>query len=114
MKISLKLSKNMQKFQRLNIQDVIGKALTQSALMVQNKAKQLAPFDTGSLRRSITTDYSRLSRGIAVIGSPVPYATRRHYENFKNPQTLRYLERGYTDQKNQIDRLLAQAFNSYL
>lgn len=46
-------------------------SLQQSALEVQNKAKRLAPFLTGNLRRSITHEVKPLS---AKIGTDVVYA----------------------------------------
>lgn len=58
-------------------------------------AQILAPVDTGDLRASGRVE--PLENGSsAVFGGAsvdVPYARRRHYENRKNPQTLRYLER---------------------
>jgi len=46
-------------------------SLQQSALEVQNRAKRLAPFLTGNLRRSITHEVKPLS---AKIGTDVVYA----------------------------------------
>lgn len=61
---------------------------------IHRRAVALAPVDTrnlvnsGKIVRNRTADYS------IVFGSlRVRYARRRHYENKKNPQTLRYLER---------------------
>jgi hypothetical protein len=38
--------------------------------------------------------------------SQVPYARRRHFENQKNPQTLKYLERGGMDIVRNIRRYI--------
>lgn len=61
-------------------------------------ATQYAPVDQGHLRASGRIEKGQGS-GVKVVfggdgnGFSVPYAKRRHYENKKNPQTLRYLER---------------------
>lgn len=58
-------------------------------------AQILAPVDTGDLRASGRVEPEKNGNS-AVFGGAlvdVPYARRRHYENRKNPQTLRYLER---------------------
>jgi len=93
MKVSLKLSQPLEKFMKIDLSDPISKAMTQITLTVQNAAKTNAPYDTGTLRRSITSDFSQIRQGIAIVGSQVPYAKMRHYVNFKNPHTLFYLER---------------------
>lgn len=61
-------------------------------------ASILAPKDKGTLvksgrvKRLGAAAYEIVFGGTAG-GFSVPYAKRRHYENKKNPQTLRYLER---------------------
>lgn len=48
---------------------------TRAILAVEGKAKELAPVDTGTLRRSITHDVQPMAGGIrASAGSAVPYA----------------------------------------
>lgn len=57
-------------------------------------ARLLAPVDTGDLRASGKVEKFGNNGSSAVFGGgKVKYARRRHYENRKNPQTLRYLER---------------------
>lgn len=112
MKVQVKFGKKLNKFLNTDWDSTINKAMTRVTLMVQNKAKELAPVDTGTLRRSITSDFSRLSQGITVVGSPVPYARRRHFENYKNPQTLLYLERGYTEQESELKSILKNALEN--
>lgn len=111
MKIGFKKSKALSKFMEVDWEDEINVWLAKVALAVQNKAKQLAPVDTWTLRRSITTDYSNIQQWYVRVGSPVPYARRRHFENYKNPQTLRYLERWYTEQKSTLDWILKTHFS---
>lgn len=65
------------------------------AQVIVNRAKMLAPVLTGALRQSGRVEQSK-GKTTAIFGGKsvsVPYARRRHYENRKNPQTLRYLER---------------------
>lgn len=108
MKITIQVSEKTKKFMAVNWSDVIQRGLTKVTLMVQNRAKELAPYQTWTLRRSITSDFVKIRQGISIVWSPVPYARRRHYENKKNPQTLRYLERGYTEQIEEIKRVFLQ------
>ena len=62
---------------------------------VDRRAKILAPVDTRALVNSGKITPSRASDTYVVKfgSSKVPYARKRHYQNKKNPQTLRYLER---------------------
>jgi len=76
--------------------------LTQGALMVQNKAKENSPYHTGTLRRSITTDYSMMNTGKAVVWTNTVYARRREFENNKNPHTKYYMERAMKDSEANI------------
>lgn len=69
------------------------KALLEMSLDIHRRAGILAPFLTGALKKSGKVSKA-LEGYIVSFGSDrVPYAMRRHYENKKNPQTLRYLER---------------------
>ena len=53
-------------------------AMRSGALLVQNDAKQLAPFRTGTLRRSIHTEVEATGpgRAEAMVGTDVVYAAR--------------------------------------
>lgn len=70
------------------------RGLAEMATDIDTRAKVLAPKDTRALVNS-----SRIKRLSAVAyqisfgNRAVPYAYRRHYENYKNPQTLGYLSR---------------------
>jgi len=83
----MKLSENVRKAQK--------DALLEFTLIIQNAAKKKAPYDTGTLRRSITSSFETLSSLRTKIGSPVPYARRRHFENKKNPRIKFYLTNAY-------------------
>lgn len=59
-----------------------------------NTAGRLAPHLTGALQNSGRVERDDELKWSVVFGnSQVRYARRRHYENKRNPHTLRYLER---------------------
>ena len=73
---------------------------------VHRLATIYAPVETGNLRASgrverIVNGYKVKFGGSSGSSYSVPYARLRHYQNRKNPQTLRYLERaGKQTEKN--------------
>lgn len=72
-------------------------ASLEMATDILRQASILAPRDSGNLISSGRIEGKSgqyvVSFGGQTGGVDVPYAKRRHYENFKNPQTLLYLER---------------------
>lgn len=72
----------------------LDRVVLEMATDIDRFAKILAPKDTGNLVNSgkITRNKSA-SYTVSFGGNGIRYAKRRHYENKKNPQTLRYLER---------------------
>lgn len=74
--------------------------------IVQNSAKLNAPYQTWNLRSSITTQRERIKQWIVVVWSPVAYARRREFENRKNPDRRFYLQRWYTENVAEIDRII--------
>lgn len=69
-------------------------AVLEMAVDIHRQASILAPKD----KRNLVNSGQIIPRGQAHYavrfgGGSVPYAKRRHFENKKNPQTLRYLER---------------------
>ena len=74
----------------------MGKASLEMATDIHRQASLLAPVLSGNLVASgriekVTGGYEVAFGGSS--GFNVPYAKRRHFENKKSPQTLRYLER---------------------
>lgn len=64
--------------------------------VIKNRATMLAPELTGALKKSgrvVTNPQGGVSVIFGGDDVGVPYARRRHFENRKNPQTLRYLEK---------------------
>lgn len=91
----------------------IDRALNLMGHNIKDLAVMKAPELTGNLKASGRIEKDGDS--IEVIfgnGKPakvggVPYARRRHYENHKNPQTLRYLEKAG-------EEVLKKGLESYL
>jgi hypothetical protein len=74
---------------------------------VHRTSQILAPKLTRSLVKSGRIVRKGLAHYAVRYGDrQVPYARRRHYENRKNPQTLRYLERAGDAASRNIKRYL--------
>ena|SRR5690606_10261736 len=71
----------------------LDKAVASMMTDIHARSAELAPKDTRALVNSGRIIRKGSANYIVKYGSSkVPYALRRHYENKKNPQTLRYLE----------------------
>lgn len=72
---------------------------------IHRVASMLAPKDSralvnsGRIKRNGPGNYS-----VIFGGGSVPYARRRHFENKKNPQTLKYLQNAGEAAKRNIGR----------
>lgn len=74
MSIDIRISDNSKLFAEAS-QEALKIAAEAIGLEVEKNAKQLAPFDTGRLRNSIThTVVSKPNGAAAVVGSAVEYA----------------------------------------
>lgn len=96
-----------------DIKNPIQKAMLQITMIVQNQAKINAPFQTWTLRRSITSDLTRIVNLYSVVGSPVAYARRREYENNLHPDRKFYLKRWYEMNETKIKSIIQTALKSY-
>ena len=85
-----------------NVSKGIELALTKIGLIIQNRAKENAPFLTWTLRKSITTDFNKVKSWTVIVWSPVSYATKREYENRAHPDRKFYLKRWYTENADRI------------
>lgn len=75
-------------------EEVLDRAETEMAVDILNRAIMNAPKDSGALVRSGRIVKSpRGGKAVQFGDNSVRYAYRRHFENKKNPQTLRYLKR---------------------
>lgn len=66
----------IKRLERLGGEDQLNKSLGQASAIVERAAKQLAPKDTGELRRSIT---SKVENKQGIIFTPLEYAPYIEY-----------------------------------
>ena len=97
-----------------NVSKSIQLMLMKIALEISNTAKTLAPYLSGTLRRSIWIATNRIAQGVVVVWSPVAYAKRREFENKLNPNRKLYLERWYTMNKEKIDKIAKESMHKAL
>jgi len=114
--INLNANGDIKKAQKMaiNVDNAIELALSKIWLMVQNTAKINSPYDRGTLRRSISTDFSKIKQGLVVVWSPVVYARIREFVNKKNPHTKFYLMRWFTENKTKINQIIKTALKDKL
>lgn len=79
-----------------------------------NNAKINAPYLSGDLRDSIGWKFEMVQQGYIIVGSDMPYARRREYENNKNPQTKYYLWRAYSEHIPEIKRTIITSLSDKL
>lgn len=68
-------------------------AMAEVAIDIMRIAQMNAPKDSGALVRSGRVNRAGSEWVVTFGDNSVRYARRRHYENKKSPQTLKYLER---------------------
>jgi hypothetical protein len=73
---------------------------------IMARATMIAPKLTGALRSDGRVETKDTSVVVTFGDSRVPYARKRHFENRKNPQTLRYLEKAG-------DQVVKEGFGKY-
>ena len=97
-----------------NVANVMPLALAKIWLTVQNAAKENAPYLTWTLRRSISTDFDKITQWVVIVWSPVVYARRREYENYLHPERKFYLKRAYTENKKEILDIVRKYLSDWL
>ena len=112
-----------------NVSSAVQLMLQDIALLIQNSAKVNAPVwrreqypNTPSnqkrrwwtLRKSIWTDFNFIQRWTVVVWSDVKYARVREYINNLNPHTKKYLRRWYSENKDQIQRIINEDLSKEL
>lgn len=102
------LDKLTQRFP-VKVKKVIRESLKDSALLVQNKAKRLAPYLTGHLRRNITNEV-RMAE--AKVGSDVIYARVREFNTKSRPNG--YLRPAVTKNTKKIVRIFERNINTLI
>lgn len=98
MAVRAKFSSNLSTTWRKNKERNFDLIALQMATDVDRTAKILAPKASGNLVNSGRIEKKGegeydVTFGGKHGGADVRYAKRRHYENYKNPQTLEYLKR---------------------
>jgi len=92
-------------FGDINLENPINKSLIQATQLVQGKAKVNAPFMTGQLRQSIT---SEIHTNYWIVWSNKVYARRREFENKKNPDRKFYMYRALKSSKTEIKQIFLE------
>jgi hypothetical protein len=113
-KMNLIVDPRLENLFKIDINNEIQMWLVKASLLTQNKSKDIAPYLSWTLKRSISVDYSWLSQLYTIVWSSLPYARIRHFINNKNPQTLRYLWRWYEDSKQEIDWIFKKIMDKIL
>lgn len=107
-----------QKLQALEAavqQQNLAAAVQAGALLIQNAAKEKAPFRTGTLRRSIHTEVETSStRAMATIGTDVVYAAQVEFGGTIKPKTARMLAWVGPDGTKHFARSVTQVARPYL
>lgn len=98
----------------VHVEKTIELVLTKSWLLVSNTAKELAPYQTGTLRRSITLDFSRINQSMVIVWSRVKYARRREFENKKHPDRTYYFARAKEYNREEIWKYFRQYLSQEL
>lgn len=75
------------------IEDGMKRALLEMSTDIHRRAVINAPIKTSALRNSGRVEPVQNGYAIRFGSSRVPYARKREFENFKNPQTKHYLGR---------------------
>jgi len=90
-------------------------AMGEIAQLVERRAKELAPVDTGTLRASIGHVVNRMGRDAitAIIGSDVEYAPYQEYGTYKMAAQP-FLRPALEQSRDEIVRILEDAYSSAL
>lgn len=89
----------------------IQKAMGEAALLIERRAKEYAPVDTGTLRASIGHVVNRMGRDTvkAVIGSNVEYAPYQEFGTYKMAAQP-FLRPALENSRDEIEDIFATAY----
>ena len=93
MKITVKTNFDLRKLDAGKVNQI---GLYNSAQELVDVAASLAPYQTGTLKKSISIEPKHVTRTttrVRVGPSKVPYAVRREFENYKNPSRKFYMKK---------------------
>jgi hypothetical protein len=71
-----------------------------SSEILKQASNKIAPLDKGTLRQNVKTVNSGLK---STVTWEQPYAGERYTNNKKNPQTTRWIEKGASAKKKELD-----------
>ncbi len=83
----------------------IKKNLYEASDILAQSSNAIAPINKGKLRGNLSKDYSGLK---AIVTWEQPYAGKVYETNFKNPQTTKWIEKGYAKKKSVLDKISTQ------
>jgi len=79
------------RIQKIDLDDVIQKSLIQSAYLISTRAKELAPYRSWNLRRSIMPDLTEVSNRRVFVWSNAKYARIQELGGTIKPKNGKYL-----------------------
>lgn len=91
------------------MQDNLEDALTKGAMVGERYAKEYAPVETGTLRRSIATDTEEKSSSAVVVrcGTNLEYASHQEYGTDKMPAHP-FMRPGFFNHQKEILETIAE------
>jgi len=98
---------NLAAFSNKTIKEASKIALFNLSESARDDAFENAPYKSGTLRKSIgrkPNNITTRTKEVVIWPRRVPYAQRREYENFKNPDRKFYMKRAYTSTKKSSNK----------
>lgn len=109
MKINVKVNVNLDKLSIGRINQI---GLVNSTQLIAKQARENAPIDTGTLKKSIGIEPGQITTSTkeARVGSrKVVYAIRREFENKRNPGKKYYMKRAYDNAEDIVKEQFQKA-----
>lgn len=106
--MSIKEKKSTNFNRNLNSKEMkmqIEKNLFKSSEILKQTSNDIAPIDTGQLRSNVSTKNSGTT---SKVKWEQPYAGKVYVKNNKNPQTTKWIEKGYDKKKKVLDNIMTQ------
>lgn len=79
--------------------------LYKASEILKDTSNQIAPIDTGQLRSNVDTNNRGLESNVIW---QQPYAGKVYEKNKKNPQTTKWIEKGYNKKRNTLERIMRE------
>lgn len=83
----------------------IQKNLYKASNILRQTSNAIAPIDTGKLRSNVKTTNSG---NVSTVVWEQPYAGKVYVKNNKNPQTTKWIKKGYDKKKKVLDNVMTQ------